>query len=65
MTKKLKEADNRNSHGESWKLINLITGRKTKKQGILKGKSKEDRVKQWYNHFKNLLGKELELIQHH
>ena len=58
MIKKVEEADNRNKHGEGWKLINSITGRKTTKQGILKGNSKEDRVKQWYDHFQTLLGNE-------
>ena len=51
-------ADERSNHGESWKLVNQFTGRKTAKKGIIKGKSAKDRVEKWYQHFKNLLGKE-------
>ncbi|CAI9732056.1 Hypothetical predicted protein [Octopus vulgaris] len=34
----------------SWRLINSITG--------CKGKSKDERIKKWYTHFYNLLGKD-------
>ena len=54
----LEIADEKSRHSESWKLINLITGRKTAKKGIIKAKSPEERIKKWYTHFKNLLGKE-------
>ena len=36
----------------------MITGRKSKKQGMIKGQSKEERVKKWYNHFHDLVGRE-------
>ena len=39
-------------------MINETSGRKTSKKGILKGKSQEERIKAWYIHFSNLLGKE-------
>ena len=41
-------------------MINEISGRKkkTSKKGILKVKSQEERIKAWYIHFNNLLGKE-------
>ena len=58
MTKKVEEADSKSQHGESWKLINEISRRKTSKKGILEGKSQEERIKAWHIHFSNLLGKE-------
>ena len=58
MIKKVEEADEKSKHGESWKLINKITGRKEGKQGIVKGKSKEERIQKWFSHFQNLLGKD-------
>ena len=51
-------ADEKARHGESWKLINEISGRKSAKTGILKGSSTEERIEKWYSHFKDLLGKE-------
>ena len=48
----------KSKHAESWRLINQITGRKSVKQAIIKADSKEDRIKKWYSHFQNLLGKE-------
>ena len=39
-------------------MINEISRRKTSKKGLLKGKSQEERIKAWYIHFSNLLGKE-------
>lgn len=47
-----------NRHAESWKLVNSLTDRKQRRNGILEGKDKEERVKNWYNHFKQLLGQE-------
>ena len=58
MISKVENADHRAQHALSWKLINEITGRKSTKKGIIKGSSKEDRVKKWYEHFSQLLGKE-------
>jgi hypothetical protein len=57
--KKLKEVETAHAnckHGLSWKLINDITGRKASKKGQLMGDTQKERVKNWYNHFKNLLG---------
>ena len=51
-----------NKNQESWKLINEITGRKTTKRAILKGRNKEERVKNWYGYFKELLGKPPKII---
>ena len=51
-----------NKNQESWKLINEITGRKTTKRAILKGRNKEERVKNWYGYFKELLDKAPKII---
>ena len=41
-----------------WNLINEVSGRRSSKKGILKGKNKGERITSWYNHFSDLLGKE-------
>ena len=41
----VEQSNKNNKHQESWKLINEITGRKTAKRAILKGRNKEERVK--------------------
>ena len=56
-TAKIEPADARSKHAESWKIINQITARKSVKQAIIKGSSKEDRIKKWYDQFQNVLGK--------
>ena len=48
----IERASSTNKHQENWKIINDKTGRKTTKRGILKGSSKEGRVKNWFNYFK-------------
>ena len=48
----------RKKHREAWKSINNITGRKKGKSGILEGENKEERIKNWHKHFKDLLGRE-------
>ena len=53
----IENAQNENRYKLSWKLVNEISGRKSSKKGQLEGDTKEDRVKNWYNHFSNLLGK--------
>ena len=54
----VESAHERSKHGESWRIINEITGRKTAKQSIIKANSKKERINKWYTHFKELLGKE-------
>ena len=56
MNRKVETADANSKHGQSWRLINEITGRKNAKRGIIKRTSKTDRLKKWYDNFKNLLG---------
>ena len=59
LIKQVEQADDQNRHRERWKLINKISGRKIVKQGIVKGRTKEERVQKWFSHFQNLhvLGK--------
>ena len=54
----VEDADTRSQHAESWKVINQISGRKSAKKGIIKGKNKEDRINSWFQHFSQLLGSE-------
>ena len=56
--RQVENADERSRHGESWKLINEISGRKKSQKGIIKGENKEKRLKSWYEHFSQLLGNE-------
>lgn len=58
MIDKVEACEAEGSHGQSWKLINEVTGRKPAKKGVLKGNSKEDRLKKWQQYFSDLLGKE-------
>ena len=59
LTNQIKKVENAHAnckHGMSWKIINEITGRKSTVRGQLKGDTQQDRVRNWYDHFKNLLG---------
>ena len=58
----IEQSNRTNKHQESWKLINEITGRKTAKRAILKGRNKKERVKNWPGYFKELLGKPPKII---
>ena len=52
----IEQSSKTNKQEKSGKLINEITGRKTTKRTILKGRNKEERAKNWYGYFKELLG---------
>lgn len=52
----LKVANEGKRHGEVWRLVNEVKGRKKNKIGQISGKSSEDRLQTWFMHFKNLLG---------
>ena len=39
-----------------WQIENQISNRKKSKRSSLRGKSKQDRLNQWKNHFSSLLG---------
>ena len=43
-------------NNKAWKIVNTITNRKAAASGKLSGKDPEERKKQWYEHFNNLLG---------
>ena len=43
---------------KSWKLINKITKRVTKRKGQINGATATKKPKNWFQHFKNLLGNE-------
>ena len=42
--------------GKVWNIVSKITNRRACTTGKLQGKSPEERKKQWFNHFKKLLG---------
>ena len=46
------------ANAKSWNLINSLTDRNASKKGIIKANSKEEQIQKWYNHFKDLLGKQ-------
>ena len=58
----IEQSNRTNEHQESWKLTNETTGRKTAKTAILKGRNKEERVKNWHGYFKELLGEPPKII---
>ena len=58
----IEQSNRTNKHQGSWKLMNEITGRKTAKRAILKGRNKKERVKNWHGYFKELLGKPPKII---
>ena len=41
---------------KAWKIVNNITNRKVAPSGKLSGRTPDERKKQWFDHFKNLLG---------
>ena len=45
-------------HREAWKLINKVSGRKTRSVARIQGSTPEERLDNWHVHFKNLLGDE-------
>ena len=56
---KIAELNNAHTNKKSkivWQIANEISNRKKSKLYILKGKSKQDRLNQWKNHFSSLLG---------
>jgi hypothetical protein len=54
--KEIEKAHKNQRHSLSWKLINELSDKKSSQSTTIQGKSAEDRVDAWYNHFKNLLG---------
>ena len=59
MKNKIAELNNAHANKKSkvvWQIAIEISNKKKSKCSILKGKSKQDRLNQWKNHFSNLLG---------
>ena len=56
--KTVKEIENVNWQNiqKFWIPINYMTGRKSAKKVIIKGDNNEERINEWFNNFKNLLG---------
>ena len=53
---KIAELNNEHTNKKSkvvWQIANETSNRKKSKRSILKGKSKQDRLNQWKNHFSN------------
>ena len=46
MVAEVEEASERSRHKESWHLINSISGRKSTKQGIIKGSSRKENTEE-------------------
>ena len=53
----IETAAKRSQSSKCWNLINEVSGQRSSKKGILKGKNKGERIRSWYNHFSDLLGK--------
>ena len=51
-----------NNHRVSWQLINELCGRRTTRKGQLKGKTQQERIRNWYNHFQTLLGNPPDIV---
>ena len=51
-----------NNHRVSWQFINELWGRKTTRKGQLKGKTQQERIRNWYNHFQTLLGNPPDIV---
>jgi len=52
----VEEEQKHHKHSRTWQLINEISERRTSRKGQLKGTSQQERVKNWYEHFRRLLG---------
>ena len=48
-------------HREAWKLINEVSGRRTRNMARIQGSTQEERLENWHTHFRNLLGEEAEV----
>ncbi|KAJ8413708.1 hypothetical protein AAFF_G00082150 [Aldrovandia affinis] len=54
--RRVEAAQGEQRYGESWRVINEMSGRKRAKEGQVAGNSPEERVNSWFTHFRNLLG---------
>ncbi|KAJ8405056.1 hypothetical protein AAFF_G00329770 [Aldrovandia affinis] len=54
--RRVEAAQGEQRYGESWRVINEMSGRKRAKEGQVAGNSLEERVNSWFTDFRNLLG---------
>ncbi|KAJ8389329.1 hypothetical protein AAFF_G00121940 [Aldrovandia affinis] len=54
--RRVEAAQGEQQYGESWRVINEMSGRKRSKEGQVAGCSPEERVTSWFTHFRDLLG---------
>ena len=59
---KIEVARRNNNHRVSWQLIIELCGRRITRKGQLKGKTQQERIGNWYNHFQTLLGKPPDIV---
>ena len=55
MMKEAESCDEANRHKAAWQLINMLTGRKVREQGIIAADTPIERLQGWRNHFETLL----------
>ena len=55
MMKEAENCDEANRHKAAWQLINMLTGRKVREQGIIAADTPTERLQGWRNHFETLL----------
>ena len=60
---RVEAAQGEQQHGEAWRVINEMSGRKRSKEGQVAGHSPEERVITWFTHFQNLLGTHLTALR--
>ena len=52
----VEKANQNCQHKAAWDLINEISGRRTARQGQIKGETQSERLHSWHSHFQQLLG---------
>ena len=55
MMKEAEGCDEANRHKAAWQLINMLTGRKVREQGIIAADIPTEQLQGWRNHFETLL----------
>ena len=55
MMKEAECCDEANRHKAAWQLINMLTGKKVRAQGIIAADTPSERLQGWRNHFEALL----------
>ena len=55
LAKRVEDEYSGRRYGAAWKVINEITGRKKSKEGLVKGKTPQERVDAWFGNYSSLL----------